>query len=101
MNHRQSTSISEKHEPENYGRGSRPSSRLAIPLQTKRPAQRPGAARLGCDGTILEAGHHALETQEVGERFKFAPLVVAEAHDQWEAGRLESIHIDLAHVDRS
>src|SRR4029077_15005173 len=49
--------------------------------QRKSPAQRPGAMAWNATER-LEARHHALETQQAGQRFKFQPLVVAEAHDQ-------------------
>src|SRR5262249_43639540 len=47
-----------------------------------------------------EAGHDALKAQKMGERFELAALVVAKAHHQRVASGLESLDIDLAHVDR-
>src|SRR5438034_10653240 len=46
-----------------------------------------------------EAGHHALKAKQMGERFKFAPLVVTEAHDQREPRGFEAFDIHPAHVD--
>src|SRR5262249_27608688 len=60
-----------------------------------------GRAKLARDATErLEARHHALETEQVGERFKLPPLVVAKAHDQGKPRRFEPFDIHLAHVDR-
>src|SRR5262245_66060755 len=47
-----------------------------------------------------ESRHDALQAQEMGERFELAALVVAKAHHQRVASGLESLDIDLAHVDR-
>src|SRR5262245_509103 len=69
--------------------------------QTKRPAAEAGRCSIGMMTERLEAGHHALETEQMGERFKLPPLVVAEAHDQRKPSRFESFDIHLAHVDRS
>src|SRR6476620_11909923 len=68
--------------------------------QRKSPAQTPGAIAWNATDR-LEARHHGLETQQVGQRLKFPPLVVAEAHDQRKTRRFESFDIHLAHVDRS
>src|SRR5215475_5797108 len=67
--------------------------------RSKKPGTSAGLEWLGCDSRS-DARHHALEAQEMGERPKFATLVVAEAHDQRIAGRLEALDVHLAHVDR-
>src|SRR5262245_24361582 len=46
-----------------------------------------------------EARHHAVETEQVGERLELTPLIVVEAHDQRKARRLEAVDVDFAHVD--
>src|SRR5207249_4210278 len=57
----------------------------------KQKARHVGRALLVWNATErLEARHHAVETQQMGQRFKLSPLVVAEAHDQREPGRFES-----------
>src|SRR5262249_39515193 len=67
--------------------------------RSKKPGTSAGLEWLGCDSRS-DARHHALEAQEMGERPKLAALVVAEAHDQRIAGRLEALDVHLAHVDR-
>src|SRR5690242_5264451 len=49
---------------------------------------------------VSESRHHIVEAEQMNERLELAPLLVAEAHDHRKARRLESIDIDLAHVDR-
>src|SRR5262245_65096139 len=67
--------------------------------RSKKPGTSAGLEWLSCDSRS-DARHHALEAQEMGERPKLAPLVVAEAHNQRIAGRLEALDVHLAHVDR-
>src|SRR5207253_6947505 len=65
--------------------------------------ERPGAAAGPASGEASvrsESGEHALQSEQMGERLELAPLVVAKAHHQRKARRLESLDVDLAHVDR-
>src|SRR6516225_3803440 len=84
-----------------YDRGNTAGPRALERSRAKTKARRKGRAKLDRGATErLEARHHALETEQVGERFKFPPLVVAKAHDQGEPRRFEPFDIHLAHVDR-
>src|SRR5271157_2803975 len=64
---------------------------------TKSPARRPGPSW----GTTQqsEGRHHAFQSKKMSERVELATLVIAEAHDQREAGGFEPLYIYLAHVD--
>src|SRR5215471_16217532 len=67
--------------------------------QTKGPAQRPGPS-ITTAASGSDSRHHVLEAEQVGQRLELAPLIIAEAHHQREAGRLEPFDVNLADIDR-
>src|SRR5947209_2267328 len=65
----------------------------------KKPGKQAGLSHQGRFNWKSESRHHALEPEQMRERLELTPLLVAEAHDQREARRLEAVDVDLAHVD--
>src|SRR5712671_1292014 len=83
-----------------------PASVVGTAGRAKRPPRKQKARRKAglqggsAVGVGSDARHHVFQPQKMCKRFELAPLIVAEAHDQREAGGLEPVDVDLAHVDR-